>query len=236
MRGSKLFVAEESQPQGSVYDAVSSPFKKATQDFLPDALRELNRRTEFTPQQKLVRPVEAAFAKASQIPAMQQDNTVTPNLREPVMPDIIAGPSSPFKRGNKMVDIDKFRNDTAARESNGNINATNKNSSAQGKFQFLWGSWGDSIQKVTGVKSKEEFRASEAAQDKFFNFYANKVVVPAVNKLKPLAAKYDLSDNEVAQIVHFRGEAGAERALRENLLDKKLEKSNMTINKYIGRK
>jgi hypothetical protein len=51
----------------------------------------------------------------------------------------------------------------------------------------------------------------------------------------PFAQKYNLTQNDVARLVHFRGAAGAERALKGNQLNTKLESNNPTINQYLGR-
>lgn len=224
-------------PSGSsLYSNIPSPFKKQDSG-LQQALSELNRKLPTSsPQNKLRDPIDVTFSelKANEnLPTIAQDNT---RVEAPIMPkflESVSQPVSPFKKG---FDFNKFQKDTVRTESGGDKNATNAHSSAQGKYQFLWGDWGDSIKSVTGVKTPEEFRSNSKAQDQFFKYYTDKVVLPEVNKLRPLADKYGLSDNELARLVHFRGSTGAKKALEQNLLDTKLEKHNMTINQYLGRK
>lgn len=235
----KLQNTPEQAPDSSLYSSIISPFKKVDSG-LEQSLALMNRKLPTSsPQNKLKDPVDTTLSDimaSENIPVMAQDNTridLENNL--PKFLQQTKGPVSPFKKGTAF-DADKFQRDTVGTESGGNAKATNPHSSAQGKYQFLWGEWGNSIKKVTGINSPEEFRNNPAAQDKFFKYYTNNTVLPEVNKLRPLAEKYDLSDNDLARLIHFRGAGGAHRALEQNLLDKKLEGYNMTINQYLGRK
>ena len=117
-------------------------------------------------------------------------------------------------------------------ESGGKYNATNKHSSATGKYQFLWSAWGDSIKKVTGVSSKDEFLHSPKAQEKYYAWYEKHYLMPQVEKLKQYN-KAGLSDQQLAKLVHFRGAGGAKKYLQGKLADK-TEKYNMPISQYIG--
>jgi len=121
----------------------------------------------------------------------------------------------------------------ASIESQGNYKATNPNSSATGKYQFLWGDWGKSIMKVTGVKSQEEFLNSPKAQEKYYSFYEKTYLLPEVQKIKK-EIKTDLTDMQIAKLVHFRGEGGARKYLKGELKDKP-ESHNVAISKYIKR-
>ena len=235
----KLQNTPDQPTASSIYTDIPSPFKKVDSG-LPAALASFSRKLlTSSPQQKLKDPVDTTLSdvRASEnIPVMAQDNTrIDTENSLPKFLDIVKSPVSPFKKQAGFDPI-KFQTDTIGTESGGNAKATNPHSSAQGKYQFLWSDWGDSIRKVTGIKSPEEFRNNPEAQDKFFKFYTNSTILPEVNKLRPLAERYDLSDNDLARLVHFRGAGGAHKALAENLLDKKLEGYNMTINQYLGRK
>lgn len=119
-------------------------------------------------------------------------------------------------------------------ESQGNYKATNPNSTATGKYQFLWSSWGDSIKKVTGVKSQQEFLNNPQAQEKYYSFYETNFLLPEVNKIKS-EVKTNLSTAQLAKLVHFRGEKGARDYLKGEVSDKP-EAYNMSISKYIGSK
>lgn len=119
-------------------------------------------------------------------------------------------------------------------ESGGKYTATNTHSSAAGKYQFLWSVWGDSIKKVTGVKSKEEFLKKPDAQEQYYSFYEKSVLQPGVDKIKK-QINTDLSDAQLAKLIHFRGQAGAKKYLRGQISDKP-ESYNMRISDYIGKK
>ena len=224
-----LYNESVNNPTAGLYDAVVSPFKKGP-DFLPSALAELNRdvTTSSAPAKLLDDPIKTMLDR---VRTTERDATFvdTPNVVEPKFANVPKFPTL-------GLDKSKFMTDTAQTESGGDYKAKNKTSSASGRYQFLWGTWGESIQKVTGVKNEKQFRDTPGAQDKFFNFYTDKVIKPAVDRLADLAERHKLSQNDLARIIHFRGEKGAERALKLNQLNKKLENNNMTINQYLGRK
>ena len=119
-------------------------------------------------------------------------------------------------------------------ESGGKYSATNKHSSATGKYQFLWSAWGDSIKKVTGVSSKDEFLHSPKAQEKYYGWYEKHYLMPQVEKLRQYN-KAGLSDEQLAKLVHYRGAGGAKKYLQGQMADKQ-EKYNVPISQYIGTK
>ena len=97
-------------------------------------------------------------------------------------------------------------------ENNNNYKGRNSNSSAVGKYQFLWGEWGDKIKRVTGVKSKDGFENSPKAQEEFFSWYFNNTVKPNVEKIKK-DNKLGLRDEEIAALIHFQGEGNAKKII-----------------------
>ena len=125
-----------------------------------------------------------------------------------------------------------FTDDIIRKESGGNYKATNPNSSAAGKYQFLWNTWGKEIKAVTGVNSKQEFLNSPDAQDSFYqNYYVPNKMLPAVERIKKQTGT-QLSDEQLAKLYHFRGEQGALDYLSGKLSDKP-EKYNSSISDYI---
>ena len=97
-------------------------------------------------------------------------------------------------------------------ENNNNYSGRNSNSSAVGKYQFLWGEWGDRIKRVTGVKSKDGFENSPKAQEEFFSWYFHNTVKPNVEKIKK-DNKLGLRDEEIAALIHFQGEGNAKKII-----------------------
>lgn len=127
-----------------------------------------------------------------------------------------------------------FTRDIVVNESGGDYGVTNPYSSAAGKYQFLWNTWGNKITKHTGVRSKEEFLNNPEAQDSFYNdYYLPKELMPAVDRIKRKLSP-NLSINQLAKLVHFRGEKGAMDYIRGDVGDKP-ESYNMPTSKYIGR-
>jgi len=134
-------------------------------------------------------------------------------------------------RSKTFKNSGSFTDDIVSKESGGNYKATNPNSSATGKYQFLWNTWGDKIADFTGVKSKQEFLNNPQAQDSFYNdYYLPQELLPAVKRLK--SKGFNLDTNTLAKLVHFRGEKGAYDYLTGKVGDKP-ESYNMSISQYI---
>lgn len=110
--------------------------------------------------------------------------------------------------GGSIGNSNSFTDDIIRKESGGDYRAVNPNSSAAGKYQFLWGTWGDEIANFTGVRTKQEFLNNPQAQDSFYNdYYLPRELLPAVKRLKNKG--FNLDTDKLAKLVHFRGEKGA---------------------------
>lgn len=230
-----LYGGESTAPSTSIYNSVSSPFKNSADPF-PDAIADMDRvvNRQQSPQDKLANLLQKLIednkaAEANDNTLLLPPNQVQGKLDTPPLPFPIApGKSTAFN-------TELFKQQTANQESGGDSTVTNKNSSAVGKYQFLWSKWGNDIKRVTGVDNEQQFRTNPKSQERFMDFYTNNVISPAVQRLAPLGEQYGLSPNQVARVIHFRGVDGAERALRNNQLNTKLEHYNPTINQYLGR-
>jgi hypothetical protein len=139
------------------------------------------------------------------------------------------------------IDIKKLSQQIADKESNGgnyepvqpiNPKTGKPVSSATGKYQFLWGDFGDSIKQVTGVKDREEFLKNHEAQEKFFEYHVKNNLEPAVKKLHDLN-KVGYSDSQLAKLIHFKGEKGAEEWLTAHADNTK--SNNISIDGYLGK-
>lgn len=131
---------------------------------------------------------------------------------------------------------DGFKSWISDKESGGNYQAQNPNSTAAGKYQFLWGlrpgkGWQDEIKKVTGVQSKEEFLNNPKAQEDFMGYYEDHTLNPAVAALQQYnTEKY--SEKQLKGLIHFKGVKGAKDWLTSKV--DKTSKGNSSIEKYIG--
>ena len=130
------------------------------------------------------------------------------------------------------IDTPKLSQAIADVESDGgDYSATNPKSSATGKYQFLWNTYGDDIKKRTGVKSRDEFLNNPKAQEDYFSYHVNNNLVPAVRDLK----KYNsigYSDEQLAKLVHFKGAGGAKEWLQDHEDD--TTDNNTSIDDYVG--
>lgn len=152
-------------------------------------------------------------------------------------------PTEPINVGNYSgFDVKKFTKQTVRQESGGDYRAMGKGeSTATGKYQFLWGKtpdkgWQKDIQRVTGVRTREEFRDSPDAQEKFYKYYVENHIVPQVKKLSVSGAKIGLTPTEVGRVIHFQGAGGAAQAFKGGVKSLyKATKINPSIMSYLGK-
>src|ERR1700748_1626503 len=91
---------------------------------------------------------------------------------------------------------------------------SNNRSGATGKYYFLWDKHADNIKKITGVKDREELLKNPDLQEKYFKWYADNKLKPGIDRLKSIA-RDSYNDDELAKLIHFKGEAGAKRLLEK---------------------
>ena len=124
-------------------------------------------------------------------------------------------------------------NKIAYQESRGHKNpykAENPNSSAVGKYQFLWGTHSNWIKEVTGVSSKEEFKNSPEAQEKAFQYWDETTLSPTAKKLSKYAPNLD--EDQIKMLIHFKGEAEAKKWLMSGKDD--TSKNNISVESYLS--
>lgn len=129
------------------------------------------------------------------------------------------------------LDAKKLSKEIGQVETGGDYTQTNQHSSATGKHQFLWNDFGDDIKRVTGVKSKSEYLNNPQAQEKFFRYHVENNLAPSVNRLRDFNKK-GYSDEQLAKLVHFKGESGAEEYLTTG--EDPTPEHNIPISKYVG--
>jgi hypothetical protein len=81
-------------------------------------------------------------------------------------------------------------------------------SSAAGKYQFLWKQHKSDIQKVTGIKTKEDFLNNPQAQENFFDYWDKTTLTPWANKIKS-QLNVNIPIEKIKMAVHFSGGKGA---------------------------
>lgn len=214
------------EDDNSFYGTDSEDDEKEYQDLYGDAPEENNDQSD-----------EESDPSEQENDSDQDDNTQDDeNQYYSAMPPM--GTANDFSGGTASED-EQIKKDIIKQESGGKYDALNPHSTAVGKYQFLWGKkpgkgWQDSIKKITGVKTKEEFRKSPEAQEKFYAWYAKKVLAPEAVKLQPYNKK-NLTNSQLEKLIHFRGVGGAKKYLLGQLSDKP-EKHNVSISSYIGSK
>lgn len=162
----------------------------------------------------------------------QEEEMSEGDMYDSVYPeDSLASPNLGGVAGPVSIGKEDLKGQIASKESQGSYTAVNPHSSAVGKYQFLWKTWGDDIMKVTGVRSKEEFRNNPQAQERYYAYYEKQFLLPEVSKIKK-EIRTNLTDAQLAKLVHFRGLGGARQYLRGQLVDKP-EEHNIAISKYI---
>lgn len=145
-------------------------------------------------------------------------------------------PMAPYTITAKSKGSSHLKSDISDIESGGKYSAFNSKGGgggAVGKYQFRWNIWQDSIKKITGVKSKDQFLKSPEAQEKYFSWYSKHYLKPEAEKLASYN-KMGLSMDQLEKLVHFRGETGAKKYLQGKLADQP-ESYNVPISKYIAK-
>jgi hypothetical protein len=140
----------------------------------------------------------------------------------------------PTKPVRAELPPEKFYEGLGNVESRGKYDATNPNSSAAGKYQFLWDTHRDRINKWygRGEATKEAFLASPLAQERVMRNYDAEVLTPEANNLKqtvPNAASRSLT--ELKALIHFKGVNGAREYLTTGV--DKTQKNNMDVESYL---
>lgn len=137
------------------------------------------------------------YESASVMKAPVADNTY---VRKAPMP----------QRNTRDVNVDSsnFREWIAQKESSNNYRATNKVSSASGKYQFIWSAHKKDISRLTGVRTKEEFLNSPDAQEAYFTYWDNNVLTPNAVRIKQQLGVPD-SLEQIKARIHFAGPGGA---------------------------
>lgn len=134
-------------------------------------------------------------------------------------------------------------------ESDNRYNLKNKNSSATGKYQFLWGTWGDEIvayakkdPKLSHIVNSSEFKKnpqqaflnSPAWQESFMDSHLEKEYEKTLRLYKDHGRDMGLRMDEVYAQIHHQGLGNATKNLKSGIINYK-SKDGTSGNKYYQR-
>jgi len=167
-------------------------------------------------------PVISPIELGNNIP-MAYDIPVNDNTRV-ATPRVVKNINQSYAKTN---DNNNIKDLIATQESGGNYKAlpwldkahTKLASSAAGKYQFLWGDHKDEIQKITGVKTKQDFLNNPDAQEEFFDYWDNTTLTPWANKIKS-QLNIQLPINKIKAAIHFSGPKGAWNYFSKGIVSK----------------
>jgi len=129
-------------------------------------------------------------------------------------------------------------------ESRRNYSITNS-IGATGAYQFL-PSWAPKIKQfanldpsLTKQQVMEIFRKNSKLQDEFMNHVIETEYNPWIQKHQSLLQQYDLTNNDIIRLIHYRGGSDLATRLKTNnwkVSDEEVEKyNNPQIEKYLGK-
>lgn len=167
-----------------------------------------------------------------------QEALPAPETGDPFLDYLFSGSkNAPIDFDNISFDTEEgsFKDKIAVRESGGKYTAQSPNSSAVGKYQFLWNTWGEDIKKRTGVRSKEEFKGNPMAQEEFFSYYDKTTLTPQANKYINKVKKYipNVDIEDVKTMLHFAGAGNLEKAIKTGNFNKPLDANGTSILSYL---
>lgn len=211
---------------------------------------EINLTTPYSSSFNLLsayrKPVKIAAVKETEDLLIDPVKPITPAADLPkIDANAYVSRSNEF-HSNLPVDINVLKKQLAAVESDGHggykaFNSKGGGEGAVGKYQFRWTTWKDSIGSVTGIKDKETFMRTPAAQEDFFNFYAKSTLQPQVNIIKKEFPNVKYSNLELMKLLHFRGlgrkdkDDGGLRSILRGVkkTDQRIESFNLSADEYL---
>lgn len=153
-------------------------------------------------------------------------------------------PEIPMREVDERVprDMDSFFRGIGGVESGAEkdpYKAQNPKSSAVGKYQFLWGTWGSEIAKFARKPlTKEDFKNDPDLQENFARHYYKQVLIPQAAELEEkyghrLDALGATDVDDAKRLIHYLGPKGAEYWARTGDLLPKQKEDNMEPLAYL---
>ena len=142
----------------------------------------------------------------------------------------------------KVEPADSFFKGIAAIESANLANpyaAQNPNSSAVGKYQFLWSIWGDNIAKFASKPvTREDFLQNPKLQEDFARHYYHNILTKEADDLQK-----EFSDNlvernlqdpdDIKSLLHFIGKKNVTQYLLTGDIPESIKENNVSVSKYL---
>lgn len=143
--------------------------------------------------------------------------------------------NSPFNGYAGNLSSGSLKDTISGLESGGNYKAESPNSSAKGKYQFIWSIHNKDIAKVTGVKTKDEFLNNPQAQEKYFDYWDQTTLTPSANANLDKFKQYypQATVDDVKKATHFAGRGNLEKALKTGNFTQGIDANNTSIQKYV---
>lgn len=119
------------------------------------------------------------------------------------------------KEAQQPFDYNRWKEEIGKVESGGNYKATNKDSNALGKFQFVPSIWWRRIQAFSPkMKTYSDFLNDKGTQEAFMESYTKNNLLPELRKIRQrensdLPECKLLSDGKLMALFHFQGPRGA---------------------------
>lgn len=129
-------------------------------------------------------------------------------------PDILQKEFSSISQQHKTMSYHDFRETIAKNESQGmgGYQARNRNTTAIGRYQFIWGFWGKKIKpfaRKLGYRNVTPaiFLKSPKLQDAWFAYYYQNTLKKQASTIKSRYAEHvkGWSDEQLMALIHFKG-------------------------------
>lgn len=138
---------------------------------------------------------------------MREDDKTLPEIKEEAPKKLTKEELDKIK-ADPTFDKDRFKRRIAHLESRGRYDVENPKSSAVGKYQFLWNSWGSKIKAFSGKKdlTKEQFKNNPKLQEEWMDYYTIRILLPETEKLLSQYPNKGIKNKEwLAGMIHFQG-------------------------------
>lgn len=230
-------IGEYNRYQGMVYEPISQIEPKEPKAFsLLSGSASTPLATKTNTNTEIVTPKEEEYE-------LNSINSLLKGIKETAVPSKVeTTTTTPISESSS--DMASFRDLIKVKESGNNYKAHNNRtgyngtagSGAWGAYQFIWSKHKDAIKKLLNIERPEDFLNDSEAQDKYFDYWVDTTLVPAMESFKQKYPNNGLTDNQILEGMHFRGPSDFIRQYREGTFDKvnPTEQGNPSIAARLG--